>query len=812
MQPDITQLDQSVIALMHGLKMQEGGGTINYNAIGDKGTAAGAGQWSNQPNGTPTPLAKGQIPSNFANAATQYGLNPTDFSPENQNKVLYASISADKKSGLAPEQILSKWNSGDPNKYLNTATSSGVGKVGPYNVASYVKNAMGFAQSYAQKNNTSSNSSPDTSSPIPPSGITGNENPLDAAGNAILNTPGSALNFAKGVASSLNPINTANTIGQIGSQFSDLANSEGTGSAIWDIIKGLPRATLDTLVPYGVRAGISGTAGLLTNDTIGNSADLTTASKAFQEDPFGQIAPVVLALEGGAKLADTYGGGLEAAAERNAANPAMNIMPHEGIYSEAFGKGVSGIASPFVDAAGKALSVPSTLTRSVVSHLTGLNPDTISTVVSNPDAFSKLQREAASHASVADNFKGALDNLIQTNSDTGAEYQPFRQSQTPVAVPENFLPSILDRFGLKVIDGKVTADTNSITRAPADLNPIQTFYDNWGNKTSLTPNEFLNMRSDADNIAKYDFTGKTKASQTIASAIRFDANKNIRPQIDGLKELDQRMAPLIEQAKQASKDFLNKDGTFKDGAANKIANSLGVGKDNLLGRMEAISPGITKSVRVLKAVEDIQRANGIKVGTYTRGLIEGGGILTGNIPVVIASILTHPEVAVQLLRGFGYVGKAVIPILNYLHILTGDIPTKDIPAVGKKIGLPPDQIQNILEQRRIAETTASETAPTNSISSRTISESVPQKGILGKIVENIKNTPNKEGGFVKLGKDTTAIKIADGLKRDLGDLLNVKGNQYNNGEILDALTKIDPTKPATLRSAQKLLDVYTNKK
>ena len=84
---DTTQFDPAVVALMHGMKMQEGGGKIDYNAIGDKGTAAGAGQWSNQPNGKPVPLAKGAIPSNFTNAAKQYGFDPTDFSPENQNKV-----------------------------------------------------------------------------------------------------------------------------------------------------------------------------------------------------------------------------------------------------------------------------------------------------------------------------------------------------------------------------------------------------------------------------------------------------------------------------------------------------------------------------------------------------------------------------------------------------------------------------------------------------------------------------------------------------------------------------------------------------
>lgn len=147
---DPSQADPRVVALLHGMMSSEG--TIgNPEAIGDQGTAAGVGQWSNQINGKPQKLAKGQIPVNFENDAKQYGLNPSDFSLENQKKVLYGEIASGKQQGLTPEQILSKHNSGDPNKYLNAATSSGTGPVGSYNVASYVSKAMAAAQSYARK-------------------------------------------------------------------------------------------------------------------------------------------------------------------------------------------------------------------------------------------------------------------------------------------------------------------------------------------------------------------------------------------------------------------------------------------------------------------------------------------------------------------------------------------------------------------------------------------------------------------------------------------------------------------------------------
>jgi len=147
-----TNFDPATVALMHGLKTAEGTNG-DYNSIGDEGTAAGIAQWSNDVNGTPQKLSQGQIPANFSSMAKQYNLNGDDFSPENQNKVLYNSIYSDKQQGLQPEQILSKWNSGDPNKYLNPSTSTGTGPVGPYDVAGYVQKGMTAAKQYAEQNN-----------------------------------------------------------------------------------------------------------------------------------------------------------------------------------------------------------------------------------------------------------------------------------------------------------------------------------------------------------------------------------------------------------------------------------------------------------------------------------------------------------------------------------------------------------------------------------------------------------------------------------------------------------------------------------
>jgi hypothetical protein len=205
---DPSQADPTIVALMHGIKMQEGGGNINYNAIGDQGTAAGAGQWSNQPNGKPVPLAKGQIPSNFINAAKQYGLDPTDFSPGNQNKVLYAEIASGKQSGLSPEQILSAHNSGDPNAYSNPSRAIGTGSVGNYNVQTYVKQAMGYAQKYAQQNKSQPTSTTDASTDT-----TQQDQPM-TTGGFLGNIASSAGNLVGGLGNAImHPIKTIGALG-----------------------------------------------------------------------------------------------------------------------------------------------------------------------------------------------------------------------------------------------------------------------------------------------------------------------------------------------------------------------------------------------------------------------------------------------------------------------------------------------------------------------------------------------------------------------------------------------------------------------
>lgn len=647
-------LDPQVVSLAQSIRQVESGG--NWNAKGASGES-GAYQW------TPDTWK--------AHAQTVLGDQNAEMSPSNQNAVAYSVIKQWKDEGLNPAEIAAKWNSGSPKGWENKV---GVNSLGvQYDVPSYVKKVTDAYQTFKQQNignmgtNQGIGGQQNTAQQGGNNGVlfpfSPTDSPLTAGLKAAGNLPTSALKFGVGAVQSLNPLQTASNIGQIGSGFSELASQEGVTKALWDVVKGLPAATYETLVPDALKQLFKG--------------NLEGAAKSATEDPFGTAAPIVLAAEGGARAIDRVAG--------------TSLAP-------AVDAGISKLASPVIGTAEALGRVPVKLATSGFSHLTGLDPSTITKIVQDPAAFSRAAQESISRSTIAEDFGKAIDQVIENKETTGSAYQPIRDAKLQVFAPENFVENAYSKFGIKVENGKVIADTNSLTRDTTDVRALQKFLDDWGDKRVISPNEFLNMRKDLGNLSKFDRQiGKSKDVETIGKELYARVNETMRPQIPGLKMLDEQMSPQIEQFKKIRKDFLNADGTFKDGAVKKIGTALN--KPELLARMEEVSPAITKRLEILKAIEDIERANGIKVGTYARGIFEGAGVLTGNIPMIIGAILTHPAIAVQILRGFGVVGKAVVPFLNYLNLLGGNLKIEEIPKAGKALGLTPDQIQGLINQR-----------------------------------------------------------------------------------------------------------------
>lgn len=662
---DGTQLDPKVVKVVRAIRSVETEGQKDpYTAVGDNGNSHGAYQFNEK-------TGRG-----WKTYAKEYlGDENAPMSPANQNKVMYYDVKKKKDQGLDPEEIAALHNGAHKDaktgKYTYNAPEYGV------KFRSYLTGASSTPQQVQSPvQPTKTPQTPETQEGYKPwfeskPGEGGLISGLKAAGNVIP----SAIQFGKGLIQNLNPINTARNLAEIpGAVKGLIQESGGVGRAAVNLAKEVPKTGYESLVPQGVRQAVSG--------------DIEGAAKTFTEDPFGQAAPIVLAAQGGARLADRVG---VKSPSKYVAQPYTQgtkgspLMQPGTQFSDAFGKTVETVAKPVTKPLGfigaKVGKFAENVGTSMASHITGMDRATIQQILSDPKAFSKIKRDNVSRGGLAGEVKTAIDTRLKDLQETGKGYEAVRNSNQTVQVPQGLFTEVLSENGLKVKGGRVVADSNSITRNTADLSAINKFYKDWGKKKTLTPNEFLNMRSDLAELSKFDKLtgmGKTRASETVGKSFYEKANKQIRDtQLEELKALDDTYAPEVSFLKQVKKDYFNPDGTFKDNAPSRIANAGN--KAELLKRLENVMPGVTKRIEILKAVEDIERASGIKVGSYGRAAAGLVGFGSGGISgALIAQILTSPELAVPLLRGAGYTGAKAIPILRMLRDIAGDVTSQSL--------------------------------------------------------------------------------------------------------------------------------------
>jgi hypothetical protein len=214
-----------------------------------------------------------------------------------------------------------------------------------------------------------------------------------------------------------------------------------------------------------------------------------------------------------------------------------------------------------------------------------------------------------------------------------------------------------------VTDGQISANSSSVVRDSAGINELQRFFNTYKpdfQNGTMDSGKLLNLRDDLAGTADYQ-KALRKNVQEVARGIRSNLNKDYRSQVPGLTEKDADYTAQKKDTTSVLKDVLGKDGNLLDSAVNRIANAGGKGKDLQLEKLERLVPGITKKLEVLKAMEDIQKAGGTKVGTYPSSILKAGGVIaglaTGSPRLIGASlatlVLSSPGVAVPLLRLFG---------------------------------------------------------------------------------------------------------------------------------------------------------------
>lgn len=435
------------------------------------------------------------------------------------------------------------------------------------------------------------------------------ESALVAGLKTAVNIPSSILNFGKGVVKTLNPLNTVKTAQDIGTEIS---SAQDAGVKPLDVIKGLPHATYETLVPQFFQNLLSG--------------NLEEARRTITNDPVGQLAPVLLAAK---PMADRLGVGKQ--------------------FDQVMSKPIEITKKP-VNFVTNKITTP--LAKGVISKTVGIEPATLDQIIKNPDAFTPEQIANISRDSISQNVKSVIDTRLNSLSETGKGYEAIKKSTQSVDIPKGGIEGILAERGIRIEKGKIVTDAESIPMSAGDISAVQDFIDKF-NKPNLSANGILNARQTLSNMSKYD-AAKTGTSTLLAKELRSYIDSVAKDKITGLSELDAQYAPEVKLLNQIKKDYLKPDGSFKDGAVNKIANLTGKGKAQVLGRLENITPGITQKIGILKAIEDINAAKGNKVGAYGRAAAVGAGFAGGGLLGAGAGfLLTDVNLAVTSLRSYG---------------------------------------------------------------------------------------------------------------------------------------------------------------
>lgn len=319
------------------------------------------------------------------------------------------------------------------------------------------------------------------------------------------------------------------------------------------------------------------------------------------------------------------------------------------------GKRVKDAVTPAIE--GTARKVAPTVGKAAefgAAQTFGLKPETIKSIIKNPELFTTKEMSAINRDSVFNKVKTAVDKRLNDLSATGKGYEKIKNLPNEVNVSEKTVIDSLKNKGIDVTDGKIKVDLGSdIQLSKADIKGLEEVMSLIGGKGTLTPKEVLNLRGRLSELAKYG-EGKTNASKTVAREIRSAVDEIAKKEIPGLNKLDSKFSKEIKLMNEAKKAIFKKDGTIKPNAISTITNLTGRGKEQLLPLMENIVPGITKDVNILKAVQDIQAAGSNKVGTYARTAmgVGTGAIAGGPVGAIIGMIMTSPQMAVKLLRAY----------------------------------------------------------------------------------------------------------------------------------------------------------------
>lgn len=635
-------LDPQLVTLAKAIRQTESAG--NFQAQGKSGEYGGY-QF---------------MPTTWEATAPKFGVNVPlqQATPQQQNEVAYKQLAEWKQEH--PDwnigNFASAWNAGPgkPNAYLegNVGTNSqGVS----YDTPTYAKNVATAYQQFKSQAQTY----PDPTAPLTTMGTTP-ESP--SVGGFLKNAVQSGANLIGGIGEAvLHPIQTVQNVG--GAAVGGLQELGGQTNE--------NTAKFDNLASYFKNryGGVDNVLHTAYTDPIGLAADISTVlgGAGAVVGAAGKVADVGeasrLAAAGRAGVDFVAGPDGIVRSTAGVSNPIVDAAKTTGSVLNRASE-LTNPLTPVIAGAGKLLGRGADAVSGVAGGLTGVPGKMLQDIYRNPADYTPQDIANITRSTVSHEVESALKDKIESLDETGSGYNPIREAATQIKVADNFLENQLrTEAGVDVVDGRIVAKGSSSIRDAKDVAAVQQLFNTWKpefQKGTLTSEEFLNFRQDLSKVAKFDREfSASKPVEGVAAKIRQNLNTEYRKQVSGLDKLDEDFAAQKTSLDELRKGFIDKDGNLLESATNKIANSLGKGKDAQLARLEEIIPGITRRIEVMRTIEAIRKASETN-GGFLGKLVEGGsfvtGISTANIPLIAGAISTaivaSPQVAIPLLRVF----------------------------------------------------------------------------------------------------------------------------------------------------------------
>lgn len=491
---------------------------------------------------------------------------------------------------------------------------------------------------------------PDTKEDVASFKASSQDNPLEIAGKTLANIPSSAVNFGKGVIDFLNPLNTVKSVKDLGTALSD--TSQPSVSAL-DVAKEVPKELYKATVPKFLQHIFSG--------------DLQSAAQTIENDPVGQIAPLLMVARGVAEKTGKVAEFDDAMSKVSGlvTKPVEKIVQGAGnIAAQTVGASTGSGASSVKEAFGSASEGKSASTDFTNAMRGKIEPTDI--VKSVEDVFQNIKNKRGEEY---------RSNLSKIGEDTKTH------DITPVTSELN---TQLKNFGLtdkegniKVgEDGKLDFSRSSIANNATARNDIQGVYDtlkDWGTKEGDTTGIGLDL------LKKQlgDFYSDSSQARAFVQSIKGRVSKILENEVPGYKDMTSgysKLSDFLDEVKSATGVGTK---ARPDTIFTKITTAMKGDKEfrlEILKEMEKVDPTL------MNKIAGINMSSWIPRGLVGKGVDVGGAmsILMGHFnPQIIPMLLTtSPRIMGEFVRSLGLakdISSKVINSINTLKVAGVDV-------------------------------------------------------------------------------------------------------------------------------------------